>query len=232
MSGIRLGCPQATIFRPKQTVTLTYAALIVKRVGLWTRREDLVARWAHFFRPAWPTKQPPSLTKVSERGTARRTRSFVPCCQPPCFRQGGIISIPDCLSTTRAEIFDTHRRALLSLTNRAAGVCLLLIALRQFVERLDFQQAPLIRVRPELQLLRLPLALHAHRKSFRVALSLDAERQGTSQVGAAVRGVVLLPVLVVAQHVYTVDVRRVRAVCLARAVLLKNHPPARPPMLR
>ena len=34
MFEIRLGCPQATIYRPKQTVTLTYAALIVKRIWL------------------------------------------------------------------------------------------------------------------------------------------------------------------------------------------------------
>jgi len=41
MSGIRLGCPQVTIYRPKQTVTLTYASLIVKRVCLAMRRVSI-----------------------------------------------------------------------------------------------------------------------------------------------------------------------------------------------
>jgi hypothetical protein len=32
MSGIRFGCPQATIYRLKETVTLTHVMLIVKRL--------------------------------------------------------------------------------------------------------------------------------------------------------------------------------------------------------
>src|SRR2546423_6023439 len=110
--GFVWGCPQVTIYRPKQTVTLTYAALIVKHVEIGCAARVLVHARCILLRPTWPTKQPPSLTKASEREAARQTRSSVLCCQPPCFRQGGIINIPDCLSTARAEIFDPNRRAL------------------------------------------------------------------------------------------------------------------------
>ena len=165
MSGIRLGCPQVTIYRPKQTVTLTYAALIVKRVEIGCAARVLVHARCVLLRPAWPTKQPPSLTKASEREAARQTRSSVPCCQPPCFRQGGIINIPDCLSTARRN-FRPEPPGVISRTDMGGVRLLGLIALRQFVKRLDFQQAPLVRVRPKLYFLQLPFALRAHRKSF------------------------------------------------------------------
>jgi hypothetical protein len=89
MSRIRFGCPQAAIYRLKETVTLTQASLIVKRGVLAFRHRAM--------------KQPLPLTKTFEREAARQTRSLVPCCQPPCFRQGGIINIPDRLSTARRQ---------------------------------------------------------------------------------------------------------------------------------
>jgi hypothetical protein len=59
--------PQATIYRLKETVTLTQAGLIVKRCPSARR-----------FRPyrSAATKQPLSLSKAFEREAARQTRSL------------------------------------------------------------------------------------------------------------------------------------------------------------
>src|SRR3954470_11673644 len=110
---------------------------------------------------------------------------------------------------------------------------LLRLILRNLAERLDLQQPPLVYVCLELDLLRLPLALHAYGEGLRVASPLDAHGQEAPHVGASVRGVMLLPVLVVAEHVDPIEVRRVNGVdVFADRALLKNDPASRSRVLR
>jgi len=113
MSGIRFGCPQAAIYRLKQTVTLTQAAprCQARRAWLGHANTFFIARHSSLAFGHQATKQPLPLTKAFEREAARQNALFVPCCQPPCFRQGGIINIPDRLSTAGWQNYRTPARS-------------------------------------------------------------------------------------------------------------------------
>jgi hypothetical protein len=74
MFEIRFGCPQAAIYRLKQTLTLTQATPFVKRVGPEYSTRFQPRGVFPFKRQA--TKQPLPLTKAFEREAARQTRSL------------------------------------------------------------------------------------------------------------------------------------------------------------
>src|SRR5947209_2675313 len=229
MSGIRFGCPQAAIYRLKQTVTLTQAAprCQARRAWLGHANTFFIARHSSLAFGHQATKQPLPLTKAFEREAARQNALFVPCCQPPCFRQGGIINIPDRLSTAGWQKLSNPCQE--QSTERFSVQTLLrLAAFRQFREGFNFQQTSFVGVGFEFNLFQLPFALHSNREGLRVALPLDPQGKKPSQIRAAVRRVMLLPVLVITEDEHAVEIRRVGAVGILGAALFEDHPAPRP----